>query len=220
MGEISWWKFYNRKVLVDTFQVRLVAVGVFHFVLVVLIFASALFLPLVITLRSSDLSSPEVRQAAHEFLTLHNRLWLPLLGAFALLVLHNIIVSHRIAGPLYRFRKFLKSVGDGDLATRLSIRRGDYLHKEADAINEMLTGLRDKVSRLELQLDQTKDLWTNLRVSAADRVPDELEWKITTLGERLEECQAGVKSFRTKDTRTPSRRDKDEIPAEPVELKV
>ena len=220
MGEVSKWKIYNRKVLVDTFQLRLAAVGVFHFLIVVVIFASALFLPLIITLRSGDVSSPDVQKAAHEFLTLHNRLWLPLLGAFAFLILHNIIVTHRVAGPLLRFRQFLRSVGDGDLATRLSIRKSDYLQKEADAINEMLTGLRDKVGRVELELDQAKELWTSLRVSASNRVPEDLEQKITAMGRQLEACRAGVKSFRTGDNCKPPSKRKEEAPAEPVELEV
>jgi methyl-accepting chemotaxis protein len=213
------WKLYNRRVLVDAFQLRLVTVSIVHFVLVVLVFASVLFLPLAITLQSDDLSSPAVREAAHAFLALHSRLWPPLLGAFVLLVLHIILVTHRVAGPLYRFRKFLKSsVGEGDLVTEIRIRRGDYLHKEADAINEMLAGLRDKISRLELQIDQTNELWTNLRVSLAGRVPEELEQRINALGEHLDRCRTDVSFFRTTEAPRSQRRVEGEVVVEAVEV--
>jgi len=221
MAAMSKWKLYNRKVLVDTFQLRLVAVGIVHFVLVVLVFATALFLPLVITLQSGDSSSPAVQEAAHAFLTLHNRLWLPLLGAFVLLVLHNILVTHKVAGPLYRLRKFLRSsVGGGDLVTEMRVRKGDYLQKEADAINDMLAGLRDKVSRLELQIEQANAMWTNLRVSLAGRVPEELEQRMTAVGERLDQCRAEVRSFRTTDTRKPTRQGKEAVAADPVNVEL
>ena len=95
-----------------------------------------------------------------------------------------------------------------------------YLQKEADAINDMLAGLRDKLCALELELNQTKELWTSLRVSAADRVPDDLERKITGVGERLEECRATLKTFKTADTRKPHGRDEAKAPAEPATIEV
>jgi methyl-accepting chemotaxis protein len=220
MSGVSKFKIYNRRVLVDAFQLRLVGVGIFHFFLVVMVFVAALFTPIVLRLEGGDMSSPEVQAAAREFLFLHTRLWAPLLGAFVLLVLHNILVSHRVAGPLYRLRRFLKNIGDGDLLSPMKIRGNDYLHKEADAINDMLTCLRDKVSRLELQLDRANKEWMNLRVYAADTVSEEFERRITALGEHLEECRTAVRAFRTGDTHAGSARDRDEAPVEPVELEV
>jgi hypothetical protein len=220
MSGFSRFRIYHRRVLVDAFQLRLVGVGIFHFFLVVVVFVAALFTPIVLRLEGGDMSSPEVQAAAREFLFLHTRLWAPLLGAFVWLVLHNILVTHRVAGPLYRLRRFLKNIGDGDLLSPIRFRKGDYLHKEADAINDMLACLRDKVSRRELQLDRANKEWTNLKIYAADTVSEEFERKITALGEHLEECRIGVKAFRTGDTHAGSARDKDDAPAEPVQLEV
>ena len=197
MYKASRWKFLNRKFLVDKFQLRLVAVAIFHFVLVVLVFASALFIPIIIKLNSADISSPAVQAAAHEFLTLHNRLWMPLFFVFILLILHNILVSHRIAGPLYRFRRLFKAVGDGDLSFPIDIREKDYLHKDAEAVDQMVESLRDKVVLMETRLATTNEAWRNLKNSLNCGVSEEIERTIVAMNEHLDACEAGLEVFKT-----------------------
>lgn len=139
----------KRRVLVDQMQYRLIAVSLFHFALIVLVIGGALFLPLMIQLDVGDVYNEQVRVAAHEFLSLHTRVWPPLFFTVALLILHNVLVSHRIAGPLYRFRREMEEIGKGDLAKKLKIRKRDYLPKETAALNDMLASLRDKVTRID-----------------------------------------------------------------------
>ena len=117
-------RIVNRKVLVDNLQLHFVGVAIIHFALIVLIFTSTLFVPVIIRLNSGDISEPHVQAAAHEFLVLHNRLWLPMLGALILVVLHNILFTHRVAGPLYRFRPYLERVGSAICPLRSSSAKG------------------------------------------------------------------------------------------------
>ncbi|UCF68649.1 MAG: hypothetical protein JSV80_05000 [Acidobacteriota bacterium] len=65
-----------------------------------------------------------------------------------LLSLHSLLVSHRIVGPLYRFKKVFRSLGGGHFDMRIRLRSGDYLSKEADAINEMIEAVSAKLSAL------------------------------------------------------------------------
>src|SRR6056297_3494848 len=39
----------------------------------------------------------------------------------------TLFVSHRIAGPLYRFEKELKDIGKGDLTKKISLRKKDQM---------------------------------------------------------------------------------------------
>jgi methyl-accepting chemotaxis protein len=211
-------RFYNKKVLVDTFQLRFVGVGIFHFVIVVLIFAAAIFAPVVVRLMSGDISSPFVQAAAREFLVLHGRVWLPLLGAFVLLVLHNILVTHRVAGPLFRFRRYLTRIGDGDLSAPIRIRKGDYLQKEAQAASRMVESLRDKVVRLEGQFEAANDVWKDLRRALADAAITGVEPKINAMNEHLEDCMASVSVFDTGNERTSSATEAPEASGKPVEV--
>ena len=219
MSKVSRWRIYNRKVLVETFQLQLAGVAVLHFALFALIVASTLFVPIIIRLESGDISSPHVQAAAREFLWLHTRLWPPLFGAFILLVLHNILVTHRVAGPLYRFRRHLKAVGDGDLSSPMRVRRTDYLKQEAEVINDMVESLSNKVARAEQQLEEASGVCTDLRNALADGAEDELEQKINDIGNRLEDCRASMAVFKTATEHTPSAKKTTETSVEPAELK-
>lgn len=54
----------------------------------------------------------------------------------------NLRMTHRVAGPLYRIRRDVHQVRDGDLTLRIALRRGDELQDLAQALNEMLEVLQ------------------------------------------------------------------------------
>ncbi len=55
------------------------------------------------------------------------------------LIFYNALkISHRVAGPLYRFRAVMKQIQDGDADARIRIRKTDYLLEFADSMNEFL----------------------------------------------------------------------------------
>ncbi len=141
--------YKRRRILVDRFQYRLLFITLLYFVTILLIFSAVLFLPLVVQLFSGTLSPAEQAEAADQFLSLHTRVWPAVFLVFVFLAIHSIFVSHRIAGPLYRFRKIFRAVGDGDLSWHRPLRKHDYLGTEFDAINEMITSLRAKIKGIE-----------------------------------------------------------------------
>ena len=53
-----------------------------------------------------------------------------------------ILVVHRLAGPIYRLKKTLESIGEGALPAPIKFRKRDELHDLAAATNKMLTGLK------------------------------------------------------------------------------
>lgn len=66
----------------------------------------------------------------------------------ALAVLASILVSHKIAGPLYRIERNLKeAVGSGDLTHIINVRRGDELEDLVRSINQMIDGLKEIVKK-------------------------------------------------------------------------
>lgn len=56
-----------------------------------------------------------------------------------------LFVSHKIAGPLFRFEKDIKTIGDGDLTYKICLRKDDQLKKLSCDINEMTEGLNLKL---------------------------------------------------------------------------
>ncbi|MFQ5848368.1 MAG: hypothetical protein ACE5IQ_11950 [Candidatus Methylomirabilales bacterium] len=141
--------YKRRRILIDRFQYRLLVINLLYSLTIVLIFAATLFLPLILQLESGTLSIMEQGEVATQFLSLHARVWPALFVIFALLALHSIVVSHRIAGPLYRFRNIFRAVGEGDLSVRANLRKRDYLGKESDSLNAMITRLRTKIQHIE-----------------------------------------------------------------------
>jgi len=61
-------------------------------------------------------------------------------------VVSTLYDSHRIGGPLYRFRANLKAVGEGDLTLVTRLREKDELQSLTEAMNQMTAGLRKKLA--------------------------------------------------------------------------
>jgi len=66
-----------------------------------------------------------------------------------LVVVISIILSHRIAGPVFRIGKYLKSIASGDLSAKLHLRKNDELQDLAEAINEMTGELKSRVNKVK-----------------------------------------------------------------------
>lgn len=67
-----------------------------------------------------------------------------------------ILMTHRVAGPMYRFEKQAQKVGSGELHSDLRIRRKDQFQNFVDVFNEMTEDLRKgllKVIRVSDKLD-------------------------------------------------------------------
>ena len=141
--------FRRRHFLIDSFQYRLLVIHLVYFLTIVVVFAAALFAPLMMDLRAGTQDWSHKLESANLFLSLHTTLWPAVLILFVLLGAHAALVTHRIAGPLYRFRKVLDSVGRGDLSIRAVIRKHDYLTQDEACINQMIESLSKAISRVK-----------------------------------------------------------------------
>lgn len=60
----------------------------------------------------------------------------------AVVAVLSVVISHRIAGPLYRLETSLQDVLEsGDTSKRISLRKGDEFQSLADLINQLLERL-------------------------------------------------------------------------------
>jgi methyl-accepting chemotaxis protein len=131
--------------------------------MILVVFLSAVFLPVMITLWKAEPTLMDHSAAADQFLTLHKRVWLPVSLVFLLFVLHSIAVVHRIAGPLYRIGQVMKTAGEGDLTIRATIRKTDYLHAEADTVNEFLETLESRIDGIKKNIGEVSVAASELR---------------------------------------------------------
>ena len=68
-----------------------------------------------------------------------------------------IFITHRIAGPVYRFKKVIANLGTGNFAGECKIRRKDDLQELASAINEMMANVRVNLKALESATSALKE---------------------------------------------------------------
>lgn len=100
-----------------------------------------------------------------------------------------LYVSHKIAGPLYRFEQSLDDIGNGDLTHRFNLRADDQLGILADKMNEFTSTMDSAVSGIQgtaAELDRLLTEAENAMRSgaAADRIApliSEAKGKITSI---------------------------------------
>jgi methyl-accepting chemotaxis protein len=190
----------RRRILIDRLQFTLLGVSVVHLVLIVSAFVVAIFAPAFLALyreTSAELSL----EAANEFLSLHKRIWPAAALALLLIAHHSVHVSHRIAGPLYRFRKVFESMAQGDLTQRAGVRTKDYLGRDAEAINEMIDGLVARSTETHESAAEAQAALSDLVALTARTQDPELRAAIGKLGLRLDRLSESVARIRCPATR-------------------
>ncbi|NQU74308.1 MAG: HAMP domain-containing protein [Candidatus Omnitrophica bacterium] len=57
-----------------------------------------------------------------------------------------LFISHRIAGPLYRFEKSIEQIANGDLTVNTHLREKDEIKILADSLNELVNKMRESIA--------------------------------------------------------------------------
>lgn len=190
--------FKRRHLIVDRFQYRLVAISATHFGLALLVFLTALLLPLMLQLDDPTVSWVEKKRISNVILFFNDQVWLPLSAVFLLLTVHSLFVSHRICGPLYRFRAVFKALAEGNLDIRANIRKHDYLQADARAINDMIGSLQSRIRGLEDQIGLLGEGVDQLKNATNSGVKTEIAKAVECVTSRLEGLQGRAAYFMKK----------------------
>ncbi len=93
----------------------------------------------------------------------------------------TLYISHKIAGPIYRFEKELKTIGSGNLTTKINLRENDQVRDMADSINIMVETLREKMQSIQTTVDDMKSC------SAQSSAPEDIVLMIENLDKKIQE---------------------------------
>lgn len=108
--------------------------------------------------REAQLLSAHERATVAEVLTAANGRLIPKLLVLILAICAaSILVSHRIAGPVYRLGKSVAAVNEGDLTVRFNLRREDELQDLANALEAMVRFLRSKLRHALTSIQELSD---------------------------------------------------------------
>ncbi|MHC5066219.1 MAG: hypothetical protein ACYTG5_19850 [Planctomycetota bacterium] len=131
--------FRRRRYIVDRdLQFGLIRAHLILFGTALGFLAAGIFAPLVTELNSSSRPEQEMLTAASMMLYMHERLWLLFALTAIFLMLGLLRLSHKIAGPLYRFRSVVSQAKAGVPPGDIRLRRGDFLHKEAEQLSLLI----------------------------------------------------------------------------------
>jgi len=120
--------FRRRNFLIDrNLQFRIIAASLGYIAFYILILAAATFIPLFIEMRSAYPDSYQAYLHANSFLYLHRHLWPVVSGILLAVSIHALFFSHKLAGPMYRFRQIFQSLTAGKITGQQRLRKGDFL---------------------------------------------------------------------------------------------
>jgi len=98
---------------------------------------------------------------------------------FALVVIVAVVISHRLAGPIFKFEKICAMISDGDLTGRVYLRKGDKLTGLQYKFNHMMSNFHSVVTEYEA-----------FREEAAKTLPED-----SPLRKRAEDLSAKIKGI-------------------------
>ena len=65
----------------------------------------------------------------------------------------TLLVSHKLAGPLFRFQKELNQIGEGDLTQAIKLREKDQITAMAESLDQMRASLQEKVMAIKEEVE-------------------------------------------------------------------
>ena len=162
-------------------QGSLILHGLTYGGMVLLAVSLGIFLPLLWDLGSVGLSGNFEEQAI-VMLYLHERFWPLAALCLVIVVLGSVRYSHRVAGPMVRYKRHLRLLANGKLPPSLRTRRNDFMKEEVSCLNQAVLGVSERVDairRAQIELDSKLVAC----VAASGDMTGELTAVVTACGE-------------------------------------
>jgi len=117
--------------------------------------------------------------------------WVLLAFGGLMLLISSIFLTHRVAGPLYRFEQTLDSMNSGDLCVHISLREKDEGMELAGKINQFNESLSQSVRVLK---NSTAALDTLLEQADSLSLPEEEKENLASLCWSMREHNRKIKT--------------------------
>jgi nitrogen fixation/metabolism regulation signal transduction histidine kinase len=174
-------------------QYRLLGYNAIYFFITAAALSLALFVPLIFEISDPSLSPRQQAEVAGQILYLHSYLWPALLLVLAILGFHSVLVSNKIAGPLYRFRATFQKIIEGDISGMVETRKGDLLVNERKKIEEMISMLKFRIGRIQ---EEEKAVGVLLAQLSGQELSAETKAVLTKIEEHYERMRKEAEAFR------------------------
>ena len=110
-----------------------------------------------------------------------------------------IFLSHRLAGPLYRFENILDAIKKGDLTQRFKLRENDQFVELANSINEHTDTLDKNMGHLKAGVMEFSQLASKMQTALASdpSANKELERLLQEMSKKLQALEGAANYFKT-----------------------
>ena len=102
--------------------------------------------------------------------------------SFLIVAVIGLFISHRMAGPVYRFEKVTEEIGSGNFAFWVKLREKDEFKELADSFNVMMDNLTEHVFRVKDTFETIK----NELEKNEKNLPENLALKLERLEKEIE----------------------------------
>ncbi len=96
-----------------------------------------------------------------------------------LAIVVTLLISHKLAGPLFRFQKELKEIGEGNLTQVIKLRKNDQITAMADSLNQMRTDLQNKILGIKEEVEQI------IESASGQDIPPDLSKRLDHLNQKI-----------------------------------
>ena len=161
-------------------------------------FIVMIFGPYMLTLYL-DYPLAEKAEAARGLLILHSKVWPGIAGIILLFGAVSIFISHKTAGPLYRLKKSISLITEGNLDVNVKLRKWDDLKDLAEHVNLLAEELRTFVNTLRVDYDLLSDYILQLEREIDAKMLTEESGReiIKKVQDSRNNIEAALKKFKT-----------------------
>jgi methyl-accepting chemotaxis protein len=132
--------------------------------------------------------------SAKMFIVLLERLAYSLVILLILAFIHQIVITHKICGPLVNFRNTFNKISQGDLTRKIFLRRHDFLQTEAHQVNEMIDMLSTFVTNIK---HDNSELRSTLQSALNGRMePEKLDETLQKAIAHADQCNKHISKFK------------------------
>jgi methyl-accepting chemotaxis protein len=115
----------------------------------------------------------------------------------ALILAAGIFLTHRIAGPVYNFKKSFEQINKGDLTKRIYLRWSDEFKDLAENINECLATLDTSTSQFKSDAKNLRNLSADLEMAVKKQDTKETEDLLDKLEKLIEKLNSELIYYQT-----------------------
>jgi methyl-accepting chemotaxis protein len=149
----------KRRQVRQSFAVHLLLANLATAVGIAIAMAAAILLPALVGLETSGGDDYQaLGRHASRILDMHTRYWPVVLSCLVGVAVSSWWMYRRMTGPLARFRRCFRAAAEGRIPGPIRLRRSDYLTEDAELLNQMMDGLRRRLSALRTEREELSEL--------------------------------------------------------------